>query len=62
MEADEAYKEQRMQMIDGEHFSGDHSFKLTKSMLLNGSKIFTAMYTLMNEYGQVVAWWFTTGT
>ena len=51
-----------MQMIDGKHLSGDHSFKMTKCIMSNGSKTFTAMYTLMNEYGQVVAFWFTTGT
>lgn len=51
-----------MQGINGKHLSGDHSFKLTKCDLSDGSKPFSAMYTLMNEYGEVVGWWFTTGT
>ena len=62
MELDESYKQKRMQMMDGKHLSGDHSFKLTKCVLSDGSRPFTAMYCLMNEYGQVMAWWFTTGT
>ena len=62
MEEDAKYITQRMQMIDGKHLSGDHSFKLTKCVAANGTKAFTAMYTLMNETGQVVGWWFTTGT
>ena len=62
MEADNEYKARRMQLVDGRHLSGDHSFKLTKCITSGGSKPFTAVYCLMNEYGQVVAWWFTTGT
>lgn len=55
MESDAEYQMKKMQMVDGEHLSGDHSFKLAKCILSNGSKAFTAMYTLMNEYGQVCA-------
>ena len=62
MESDETYKKRRMQMVDGKHLSGDHSFKLTKCVTSGGSKPFTAIYCLMNEFGQVVAWWFTSGT
>lgn len=62
MESDGEYKKRRMQMIDGKHLSGDHSFKLTKCVLSGGSKPFTAIYLLMNEFGQIVAWWFTAGT
>ena len=62
MESDSVYASKRMQMVDGKHLSGDHSFKLTKCILSNGAKAFTAMYTLMNEFGQVCAWWFTTGS
>ena len=62
MEADNEYKARRMQMRDGQHISADHSFKLTKCITSGGSKPFTAVYCLMNQYGQVVAWWFTTGT
>eukprot|EP00956_Cyclotella_meneghiniana_P037457 scaffold139138_cov23-Cyclotella_meneghiniana.AAC.1 len=62
MESEANYWNKKMQLIDGRHLSGDHSFKLTKCILSNKTKPFTAMYTLMNEYGQVAGWWFTTGT
>jgi hypothetical protein len=62
MESDAKQKQRRMQLVDGEHLSGDHSFKLTKCVTSGGSKPFTATYCLMNEYNQVVAFWFTTGT
>ena len=62
MESDEEYKRKRMQIMDGKHLSGDHSFKLTKCVISGGSKPFTAIYLIMNEFGQVVAWWFTSGT
>ena len=62
MESDEGYKQRKMQMIDGKHLSGDHSFKLTKCVMSGGSKPFTAIYLIMNEFGQFVAWWFTSGT
>lgn len=62
IESDGEYIKRRMQMIDGEHLSGDHSFKLTKCVMAGGSKPFAAIYLLMNEFSQVVAWWFTAGT
>ena len=62
MEKDAGYNRKRMQMIDGEHLSGDHSFKIAKCILAGKLKAFTAMYCIMNEFGQVVAWWLTTGT
>ncbi len=46
MESESEYQSKRMQMVDGKHLSGDHSFKLTKCILSNGTKTFTAMYTL----------------
>lgn len=62
MERDASYNIRRMQLVDGKHLSGDHSFKLAKCVIAGGSKAFTAMYIIMNEFGQVVAWWFTSGT
>ena len=61
MEKDNKYKERRMQMLDGLHLKGDHSFKITKCCVTRG-KPFTAVYCLLNEFCQVVAWWLTTGT
>ena len=62
METDADYTRRRMQMVDGEHLSGDHSFKLAKTIYSDGGKPFAAMYSIMNEFGQVVAWWLTDGT
>jgi hypothetical protein len=62
MEDSSLYKTKRMQMIDGRHFSGDHSFKLSKMIYTKNSKPFAAVYCVLNEIGQVVAWWLTTGT
>ena len=56
------YYEKRIQMIDGKSLSGDHSFKVAKLIALGGARIYTAMYTMMNEYGQVPGFWFTYGT
>lgn len=49
-------------MIDERHLSGDLSFKLTKCVVTNGAKPFTATYCIMNEFTQVSMWWFTTGS
>lgn len=62
MESNAGYKQKRMQMTDGKHLSVDHNFKLVKTIYSNKGKIFTAMYCIMNEYGQILAWWFTNGT
>ena len=43
IEADSEYHTRRMQMVDGKHLSGDHSFKLAKCIVSGGSKPFTAM-------------------
>ena len=61
MESSDEYKKRRMQMIDGLHVSGDHSFKVVRCMWTRG-RPFTAVYCLLNEYSQVVGWWMTTGT
>ena len=62
MESNEEYKRRRMQLIDGLHLSGDHSFKFTKCVGANRAKPFTAIYCILNELHQVGAFWFTTGT
>jgi hypothetical protein len=36
MESDAEQKQHRMQLVDGEHLSGDHSFKLTKCISSGG--------------------------
>ncbi|KAL7459795.1 LOW QUALITY PROTEIN: hypothetical protein ACHAWC_011776 [Mediolabrus comicus] len=61
MESSDEYKTRRMQMVDGRHAKGDHSFKIIKCVSTRG-KPFTAVYCLLNEYSQVMGWWMTTGT
>lgn len=48
-----------MQGIDGINLKGDASHKLTKLVYVNvDEKVYHGLYTLMNEYGQVMGWWF----
>ena len=53
------YHTKRQQLVDGMAISANHSFKVAKMILLNGMKVYDAMYIMMNEYGQVMGWWFT---
>eukprot|EP00986_Skeletonema_menzelii_P003893 scaffold1261_cov155-Skeletonema_menzelii.AAC.3 len=61
MESTDEDKKRRMQMIDGQHLSSDHSFKVMRFTCPRG-KPFTAVFCLLNEFSQVVGWWMTTGT
>lgn len=56
------YYNRKNQMIDGRHLKVDHSFKITKCIRMDGSIVFEGMFTIMNEYGQIVAYWFTHGS
>jgi hypothetical protein len=56
------YYLRHQQMVDGKSWSVDHSMKVTKVILVCSERAYTAMYTVMNEYGQVVAWWLTNTT
>lgn len=48
-----------MQGIDGTMFKGDASHKVTKLVYVNvDEKVYHGLYTLMNEYGEVIGWWF----
>ena len=51
-----------MQILHGEHLSGEYGFKITKCILSGKSKAFTAIYCTIIEYSQVIAWWLTNGT
>jgi len=44
----------KIQMIDGLHLKCDHSFKVTKCIRMDGDLVFDGMFTIMNEYGQIV--------
>jgi len=56
------YYSRKIQMIDGLHLKCDHSFKITKRICMDGERVFEAMFTIMNEYGQIVAYWLTEGS
>ena len=48
-----------MQGIDGIMFKGDASHKVTKLVYVNvDEKVYHGLYTLMNEFGEVIGWWF----
>lgn len=48
-----------MQGIDGVMFKGDASHKVTKLVYVNtDEKVYHGLYTLMNEFGEVIGWWF----
>lgn len=51
-------RHRELQIIDGRVLSGDHSRKTAKFIRLQGVRLFKAVYTLMNEYGQIVGIWF----
>jgi len=44
----------KIQMFDGLHLKCDHSFKVTKCVCMDGDLVFDGMFTIMNEYGQIV--------
>ena len=50
-----------MQLVGGSIFKGDHSRKTAKLIRLKGVSIFKAVYTLMNEFNEIVGIWFTMG-
>jgi hypothetical protein len=50
-----------LQLIDGNIFKGDHSRKTAKLIRIKGTRLFKSIYTLMNEYHQILVFWFTIG-
>jgi hypothetical protein len=51
-----------MQMRDGRVIKIDHAYKITKCILIDGQRGFEAIFSVMNEFGQIVAWWLTHGS
>jgi len=45
-------------MITGSILKGDMSFKMAKKIMADGGGQFDCIYTLMNEYGQILGYWF----
>lgn len=46
------YRQQ--QQVDGTNLAGDGSHKVVKAIRLADKKVFSGMYTILNEYNQVV--------
>lgn len=51
-----------MQMIGGEILKGDHSFKTSKLIMVQGQKPYEAIYTLQNGENEIVGCWCTKGS
>ncbi len=49
-------------MINGKVMKGDMSFKLAKKVTCDRGRQFEAVYTLMNEFGQVLGFQFVRNT
>ena len=51
-----------MEKLDGKILCGDHSHKIAKLVHVGGERAFEGLYSLMNEYGQIIGWWFVHST
>lgn len=51
------FKHQHNMGITGDILSGDHTFKIAKVPCSNFERIFDAMFSVMNEFGQIVGYW-----
>lgn len=53
------FETKAMQGTDGQMFKGDASHKVTKLIYVNtDEKVYHGLYTLMNEFSEVIGWWF----
>ncbi|CAM9338845.1 unnamed protein product [Hapterophycus canaliculatus] len=53
-EGQEQWYHRRAQLVDGQILAGDESHKLTKNIKVSNAKVFTGLYTVVNEFNQVV--------
>ena len=44
----------QQQLVDGRNLADDESHKVVKAIRVNNEKVFNGVYTVINEYGQVV--------
>jgi hypothetical protein len=51
----------RLMMITGDVLKGDYTFKLAKKVQCEGGTPFDAVYSVMNEYNEVLGSWFLRG-
>ena len=56
------YYTRKLQMIGGRNLSADHSHKVAKVVLIQSERGFDGIYTIMNEFGKVLAFFFVNGT
>lgn len=56
------YYTRKMQMVFGRNLSADHSHKVAKVVLIQGERGFDGIYTIMNEVGKILAFFFVSGT
>lgn len=53
-EGQEQWYHRRSQLVDGRILAGDESHKITKSIRVSDAKVFQGVYTVVNEFNQVV--------
>ena len=53
-EGKESYYHRHAQRVDGQNAGGDESHKMTKSIRGANDKVFHGVYTMVNEFGQVM--------
>ena len=53
-EGKEQYYHRHAQRVDGENVGGDESHKVTKSVRVTDDRVFHGVYTMVNEFGQVM--------
>ena len=54
MEGREYWYHRQQQLVDGTNLAGDESHKIVKAIRVSNEKVFHGVYTILNEYGQVV--------
>ena len=54
MEGREHWYHRQQQLVDGTNLAGDESYKIVKAIRVSNEKVFHGVYTILNEYGQVV--------
>jgi hypothetical protein len=52
----------KLQMEGGQHLSADHSHKHAKVVLTKGVRACDGIYTVMNEFGKILGFYFVNGT
>jgi hypothetical protein len=57
----EELRTRQMQILSGVVLKGDHSRKLTKQIKILGTQVFKSTFSIMNEFNQISAFFFTVG-